>query len=66
MYCMSLAYIRCTVTFRWNTVGWPKKISDQIEITEDQLEENEKKFQKNLQNDQSNFEDRIDTLEVRE
>ena len=63
---MSMAYINIIVTCRWNTVGWPKKISDQIETTEDQLEENEKKFQKNLQNDQSNFEDRLDTLEVRE
>ena len=49
---------------RWNTIGWPRKITDQIETTENQLEEDEKKFQKNLQSDQANFEDRLDTLEV--
>ena len=45
-------------------MSWPKKVADQIEMTEQQLDENEKKFQKNLVNDQGNFDDRLDTLEV--
>ena len=49
---------------RWNAIGWPRKIIEHIESTENQLDDDEKKFQKNLQNDQTNFEDRLDTLEV--
>ena len=50
--------------YRWTTKAWPKRIADEIEMTEEQLEKEEKKFQKNLQNDQGAFEDRLDTLEV--
>lgn len=45
-------------------MAWPKRISDEIEATEEQLEKDEQKFKKNLQNDQVTFEDRLDTLEV--
>lgn len=56
---------KCSCFIRWNTIGWPRKISEQIEHTEKQLDDDEQKFQRNLQSDQANFDDRLDTLEVK-
>ena len=51
--------------FRWNTVGWPHKIEQQMELTEKQLEEDEERFHKLQMSDQANFNDKLDTLSVR-
>ena len=48
----------------WNTLGWPGKITDQVESTETQMEQDNQKFQKKLSDDQQQLEDRLDTLQL--
>ena len=50
--------------FRWDTLSWPRKILDQIDITENQMEQDEQKFHKKLIDDQTQLEDKLDTLQV--
>ena len=50
--------------FRWDTLSWPRKILDQIEMTENQMEQDEQKFHKKLIDDQAQLEDKLDTLQV--
>ena len=52
--------------YRWNAIGWPSKIESQMETTYAQLEEDQERFQKIQVTDQNNFQDRLDTLQVRE
>lgn len=60
-----LHYVHVIVLiFRWDTLGWPHKILDQIDITENQMEKDEKKFHKKLIDDQTQLEDKLDTLQV--
>ena len=49
---------------RWATLGWPHKISEQVEYCSEQLNQDEERFQKNMLADQATFEDRLDTLQV--
>ena len=51
--------------FRWDTLSWPRKICDQVDITENQIEQDEQKFHKKLLDDQTQLEDKLDTLQVR-
>ena len=46
-------------------MGWPHKISEQVEYCGEQLNQDEERFQKNMLADQATFEDRMDTLQVR-
>lgn len=50
--------------FRWDTLAWPRKVMDQIDITENQMEQDEQKFHKKLIDDQTQLEDKLDTLQV--
>lgn len=50
---------------RWDTLSWPRRIFDQIDITENQMEQDEQKFHKKLIDDQTQLEDKLDTLQVR-
>ena len=50
--------------FWWDTLAWPRKIFDQIDITENQMEQDEQKFHKKLIDDQTQLEDKLDTLQV--
>ena len=50
--------------FRWDTLAWPRKVLDQIDITENQMEQDEQKFHKKLIDDQTQLEDKLDTLQV--
>ena len=45
-------------------MGWPHKISEQVEYCSEQLNQDEERFQKNMLADQATFEDRLDTLQV--
>ena len=45
-------------------MGWPHKISEQVEYCGEQLNQDEERFQKNMLADQATFEDRLDTLQV--
>ena len=47
---------------RWSTLGWPHKISEQVEYCSEQLNQDEERFQKNMLADQAAYEDRLDTL----
>ena len=49
---------------RWSTLGWPHKISEQVEYCSEQLNQDEERFQKNMLADQAAYEDRLDTLQV--
>lgn len=51
---------------RWTAIGWPHKIEVQMEQTYNQLEEDEERFRKLQTSDQANFNDRLDTLQVRQ
>ena len=56
--------IKACFLFRWDTLAWPRKILDQIDITENQMEQDEQKFHKKLIDDQTQLEDKLDTLQV--
>ena len=45
-------------------MAWPRKVLDQIDITENQMEKDEQKFHKKLIDDQTQLEDKLDTLQV--
>lgn len=47
-------------------IGWPHKIEQQMEQTELQLQEDEERFHKLQMSDQANYNDRLDTLSVRQ
>ena len=49
---------------RWTCIGWPHKIQQQMETTEESLESDEERFQKNLLADQNTFQDRLDSLNM--
>lgn len=51
-------------TTSWNTLAWPGKISDQVEMTETQMDQDNQKFLKKLSDDQQQLEDRLDTLQL--
>jgi hypothetical protein len=51
---------------RWDTLAWPRKVLDQIDMTENQMEQDEQKFHKKLIDDQTQLEDKLDTLQVSE
>ena len=53
-----------THTHSWTTLGWPSKISDQVETQEEQLEQDQQKFQKKLLDDQTQLDDKLDSLQV--
>lgn len=49
---------------RWTTLSWPKRIADQIELTEEQMAADRDKFHRKLSDDQIQLEDRLDTLQM--
>ena len=60
----SVSHIVCIHIHSWNTLGWPGKISDQVESTDTQMDQDNQKFQKKLSDDQQQLEDRLDTLQL--
>lgn len=62
--CIVISVMYKVLTIRWDTLAWPRKIYDQIEITENQMEQDEQKFNKKLVDDQTQLEDKLDTLQV--
>ena len=48
----------------WTTLSWPKRIMDQIEVTETQMEADREKFLKKLLDDQLQLEDRLDSVQM--
>lgn len=47
---------------KWEAVGWPLRITQQIDITDKMLKEEEEHFYKLQLNDEFTLNDRIDTL----
>ena len=52
------------IIYRWDTLSWPKKITDLMELTEQQLYSDEGKFRKKLLDDQVALEDKLDTVQM--
>lgn len=49
---------------RWATLSWPKRIIDQMELTEQQMNIDQEKFHKKLIDDQMQLEDKLDSLQM--